>query len=59
MITSSISAESQFPSETAIEPANTVTSSEREQFLRNIINSASQDFPELGGLMDWLIIIQF
>lgn len=46
--TSSASVESQYPSETAIEPANVVTSFEKEKFLRNFIDSTSQDFPELA-----------
>ena len=46
-LTSSASVGFQSPSETAIEPEN-VTPFEMEKFLRNVIDSASKDFPELA-----------
>ena len=58
-LSSSTSAESQFPSQTAVEPANIVT-----LFEKNVIESASHDFSELAftlgfnGLVPFLTITQ-
>ena len=64
LLTSRTSVKSPLSSHTTVEPANIVTSFEKEQFLRNVIENASHDFSELAftlgfnGLVPFLTITQ-